>query len=330
LIVIISPINWSDTIDSSILQQGLFTVLEDKMKTLMALMVLTASATAQAATSQTAYGLKLGDWQVTAVSDGSAQVPLEKLMKNISPDSLHQRLAAAGEPSPTPTAINAFVIDTGKQRILVDTGAGSLMGKSSGLLVDNLRAAGIAPQSIDTILLTHIHADHSGGLQRDGRLLFPNATVWVDKKDVDFWLNPAHGDEVTEAERHTFEESRRSLALVQAAGKLRTFNAPAQLPEGIEAVAAPGHTPGSVMYRVTRGGKTLVFWGDIIHAAAVQFALPDAAIRFDVDSGQAVETRKRILEQIADEGDLVAAPHIAFPGVGHVVHQGSAFQWQPL
>ncbi len=298
------------------------------MKTLVVLMLLTVSAVAQAA--ETARSLELGDWRVTAVSDGSAQVPLEKLMKNISPASLRQRLAAAGEASPTPTAINAFVIDTGKQRILVDTGAGPLMGPDSGRLADNLRAAGIAPQSINTILLTHIHADHSGGLQRDGQLQFPNATVWVDKKDVDFWLDPTHGDLVTEAERHTFEESRLSLAPVQAAGKLRTFTAPARLVDGIEAVAAPGHTPGSVMYRVTRGGKTLVLWGDIIHAAAVQFALPDAAIRFDVDSRQAVKTRKRILEQVADEGDLVAAPHIAFPGLGHVVHQGSAFQWQPL
>ncbi|MTD42640.1 MBL fold metallo-hydrolase [Erwinia sp. CPCC 100877] len=300
------------------------------MKTLIALMILMISAAVQAAKAETAHSLKLGDWRVTAVSDGSAQVPLEKLMKNISPDRLRQRLAAAREPSPTPTAINAFVIDTGKRRILVDTGAGPLMGESSGHLVDNLRAAGITPQSITTILLTHIHADHSGGLQRDGKLLFPNATVWVDKKDVDFWLESAHGDPVAEAERHTFEESRRTLAPVQAAGKLRTFTAPVRLADGIEVAPAPGHTPGSVMYRVTHGGETLVLWGDIIHVAAVQFALPDAAIRFDVDSRQAVETRKRILEQMADEGVLVAAPHIAFPGLGHVVRKGQAFQWRPL
>lgn len=300
------------------------------MKTFIALIALALAATVQAAAPQKAWPIILGDWRVTAVSDGSALVPLEKLMSHIRPDSLRQRLAAAGEPSPTPTAINAFVIDTGRHRILVDTGAGPLMGLHSGLLVDNLRAAGITPQSIDTILLTHIHADHSGGLQRDGKLLLPNATVWVDNKDVDFWLNPAHSDQVTEAERHTFEESRQSLAPVQAAGRLRTFSAPARLVEGIEAVAAPGHTPGSVMYRVTRGGQTLVLWGDIIHAAAVQFALPEAAIRFDVDSGQAVATRKRVLKQMADEGDLVAAPHIAFPGLGHVVRQGGAFRWRPL
>lgn len=276
------------------------------------------------------YRMAMGDWQITAVSDGTVAVPFDKLLTNITPEQLQERMAQASLPVNAETSINAFVINTGKQLILVDAGAGQLFGDAGGHLPENLRAAGIDPATIDTVLLTHIHADHSGGVQRDGKPVFANATVRVDQRDVDFWLNPAHEKEVEEGQRHTFAESERSLRPVMDTGKLSPFRAPTQIIPGIEAIPAPGHTPGSVIYRVTHGGKTLMLWGDIIHAHPVQLPQPEVAIHFDVNQQQAVKTRENVLAQVAREGDWVAAAHIAFPGIGKVMKAENGYRWVPV
>ncbi|KIS42267.1 MBL fold metallo-hydrolase [Kosakonia radicincitans] len=276
------------------------------------------------------YRMAMGDWQITAVSDGTVAVPFDKLLTHISPATLQSQMAKANLAVQAETSINAFVINTGKQLILVDTGAGPLFGNAGGHLPDNLRAAGIDPDAIDTVLLTHIHADHSGGVQRDGKPVFRNATVRVDQRDVDFWLNPAHLKEVEESQRHTFAESERSLRPVIDAGKLSTFRAPTEIIPGIDAVPAPGHTPGSVIYRVTHGGKTLMLWGDIIHAHPVQLPDPDVAIHFDVNQQQAIATRQKVLAQVSREGDWIAAAHIAFPGIGKVIKADKGYRWVPI
>lgn len=305
---------------------------------LMALVGVTLNFSAQAAqpisTHQAQapgyYRMAMGDWQITAVSDGTVAVPFDKLLTHISPATLQAQMAKANLAVQAETSINAFVINTGKQLILVDTGAGPLFGDAGGHLPDNLRAAGIDPDAIDTVLLTHIHADHSGGVQRDGKPVFRNATVRVDQRDVDFWLNPAHLKEVEESQRHTFAESERSLRPVIDAGKLSTFRAPTEIIPGIDVVPAPGHTPGSVIYRVTHGGKTLMLWGDIIHAHPVQLPDPDVAIHFDVNQQQAIATRQKVLAQVAREGDWIAAAHIAFPGIGKVIKADKGYRWVPI
>lgn len=276
------------------------------------------------------YRMMLGDWQITAVSDGTVVVPLDKLLTNISPQRLGERLAQEAMKPAAETSINTFVINTGRQLILVDTGAGPLLGKAGGHLLDNLRAAGFPPEKIDLVLLTHIHGDHSGGVQLDGKPAFPNAKVRVEQKDIDWWLNPRNIDKVESSQRHTFAESERSMRPVISAGKLQAFNAPAVIMPGIEALPTGGHTPGSVVYRVSNGGQSMLFWGDIIHAKAVQLPDPKVAIHFDVDQKQAVATRERILKQVAKEGDWVAAAHIAFPGIGHVFAQGNGYRWVPV
>lgn len=276
------------------------------------------------------YRMALGDWQITAVSDGTVAVPFDKLLTPITPEKLKARMAQANLPVNAETSINAFVINTGQQLILVDAGAGPLFGDAGGHLPENLRAAGIDPQAIDTVLLTHIHADHSGGVQREGKPVFPNATVRVDQRDVDFWLNPAHQRDVEEGQRHTFAESERSLRPVIDAGKLSPFHAPVQIMPGIDAIPAAGHTPGSVIYRVSHAGKTLLLWGDIIHAHPVQLPQPEVAIHFDVNRQQAVATRENVLAQAAREGDWIAAAHIAFPGLGKVMKAEEGYRWVPI
>ncbi|MGK9172020.1 MBL fold metallo-hydrolase [Yokenella regensburgei] len=273
------------------------------------------------------YRMMLGKMRITAVSDGTVTIPLTTLLMNISADKLRQAMADEAMTPQAETSINAYVIDDGKTRILVDTGAGDLFGQNGGHLLENLEAAGYPPQSIDAVLLTHIHADHSGGVSRSGKPAFPNAQVYVDKRDADFWLTPANVNKVGASEAHTFAQSEQTLRPVINAGRLKTFLAPATLFSGIQAESTAGHTPGSVLYRVESEGQTMVLWGDIIHAKAVQLPDPDVAIHFDVNSQQAIATRKRVLKQAADEGYWVAAAHISFPGFGHVKREGKGYRW---
>ncbi|WP_346827324.1 MBL fold metallo-hydrolase [Serratia inhibens] len=273
------------------------------------------------------YRMPLGKFTVTAVSDGTVTIPLDTLLTHVSSQVLKQRMAEEAMTPQAETSINTFVIDTGKQRVLVDTGAGPLFGKAGGHLLANLRAAGYPAETIDAVLLTHVHGDHSGGVSLNGKPAFPNAQVYVDKKDVDFWLNPANIGRVEDSQKHTFKESAEALNPVIAAGKLKTFTAPLTVVAGIRALPAPGHTPGSVVYRVESEGQALVLWGDIIHAKAVQMPDPEVAIHFDVNQQQAVQTRERILAQVAREGDWVAAAHISFPGLGHVKAEGKGYRW---
>lgn len=295
-------------------------------------LLMTTAAVQAADTTQQApgyYRMTLGKLTVTAVSDGTVTIPLDQLLVPIDKETLQRRMAEDAMTPQAETSLNTFVIDDGKQRVLVDTGAGQLFGNNGGHLLENLRAAGYPADSINAVLLTHVHGDHSGGVSQQGKPTFPNADVYVDKRDPDFWLNDANQSKVEESQRHTFKESADALNPLIAAGKLKTFSAPARLPLGIQAQAAYGHTPGSVTYRVESEGQTLVLWGDIIHAKAVQMPEPQVAIHFDVDRRQAIATRERILAQAAKEGFWVAAAHISFPGLGHVQREGSGYRWVP-
>ncbi|MEB6337456.1 MBL fold metallo-hydrolase [Serratia rhizosphaerae] len=304
-----------------------------KQHLVLAAGLLMTTAAAQAADTQRQapgyYRMTLGKLTVTAVSDGTVTIPLDQLLVPIDKETLQRRMAEDAMTPQAETSLNTFVIDDGKQRVLVDTGAGQLFGNHGGHLLENLRAAGYPADSINAVLLTHVHGDHSGGVSQQGKPTFPNADVYVDKRDPDFWLNDANQSKVEEGQRHTFKESADALNPLIAAGKLKTFSAPARLPLGIQAQAAYGHTPGSVTYRVESEGQTLVLWGDIIHAKAVQMPEPRVAIHFDVDRRQAIATRERILAQAAKEGFWVAAAHIAFPGLGHVQRQGNGYRWVP-
>ncbi|AVJ17710.1 MBL fold metallo-hydrolase [Serratia sp. MYb239] len=295
--------------------------------------LLMTTAAVQAADTQRQapgyYRMALGKLTVTAVSDGTVTIPLDQLLVPIDKETLQRRMAEDAMTPQAETSLNTFVIDDGKQRVLVDTGAGQLFGNNGGHLLENLRAAGYPADSINAVLLTHVHGDHSGGVSQQGKPTFPNADVYVDKRDPDFWLNDANQSKVEEGQRHTFKESADALNPLIAAGKLKTFSAPARLPLGIQAQAAYGHTPGSVTYRIESEGQTLVLWGDIIHAKAVQMPEPQVAIHFDVDRRQAIATRERILAQAAKEGFWVAAAHISFPGLGHVQRQGNGYRWVP-
>lgn len=277
------------------------------------------------------YRLRLGDFTVTALSDGTVPLPVGQLLTNTTPAEVKRLLAREFLQEPLEISINAYLIDTGTRRVLVDTGAGALFGPlNGGRLLASLRAAGYEPTQIDAVLLTHIHGDHSGGLVNGQQLAFPNAVVYVDQRDVDLWLNPVNRARAAARHQHSFAEAEATVRPVLAAGKLKPFAGNTELWPGIRTVASPGHTPGHSFFIAESRGQQLVFWGDALHVTPVQFAKPAIAMNFDVDSPAAVKQRQQALTAAARQGYWVAAAHISFPGIGHVRTNGTGYDWVPV
>ena len=297
-----------------------------------ALVAAPALATAPMAhtTAPGYYRMMLGDFEVTALSDGTSPMPVQQLLTGITPAQTEQALKAAFQPLPYEMNFNAFLVNTGSRLVLFDTGAGHLLGKDLGELAARIRACGYRPEQVDDIYITHMHPDHIGGLSEQGRRVFPNAVVHANRHDADFWLSEAQRDKAPAAQREFFDDAMAALKPYIQAGRFKTFSDDAQLAPGIRAVPLAGHTPGHTAYLVESKGRKMLVWGDVIHVPAVQFAQPQVAIHFDIDSPEAVAARERILAEAARNGYLVAGAHLSFPGLGHLRKDGSGYRWIPV
>jgi len=277
------------------------------------------------------YRVMLGDFEVTALSDGTVALPVDKLLTGTTAAKTQKALARSFLKAPLDTSVNGYLVNTGTKLVLIDTGAAGLFGPTLGNLVTNLKAAGYQPEQVDEIYITHMHADHVGGLMTaDKQLAFPNATVRADQHDADFWLSQANLDKAPADMKGFFQGAMASLNPYVAAGKFKTFDGDTELVPGVKAVAARGHTPGHSIYKVESQGQTLVLWGDLMHVAAVQFPEPGVTIQFDSDSKNAALQRKRAYAEAAKRGYLVGSAHISFPGLGHLRAQGKGYEWVPV
>jgi glyoxylase-like metal-dependent hydrolase (beta-lactamase superfamily II) len=278
------------------------------------------------------YRLALGQFEVTALFDGALELDT-KLLKNTTANDLQHLLSRlfVGNPK-MQTAVNAYLINTGEHLVLVDTGAAKLFGPSLGYVLQNMKAAGYAPEQIDTVIITHLHGDHIGGLNdANGVALFPKARILVSQADNDFWLSQKIADSAPQEVQPFFKMARDSAAPYLASGQWATFTEGSVLVPGIQAVKAYGHTPGHTAYAVSSEGQQLLIWGDLVHAHAVQFAKPGVSIEFDIDQKQAIATRRSILKAMAASKSLVAGMHLPFPGIGHVRADGKGtYSWVPV
>ena len=278
------------------------------------------------------YRVQLGQFEVTALYDGSIELDV-KLLRNIGAGELQRLLSRmfVGNPG-MQTAVNAYLVNTGDHLVLVDAGAGKLFGPSLGHIVQNMKAAGYDPTQVDTILITHLHGDHMGGLNdANGEPVFPKARVLVPQADHDFWLSPEVADKAPSVLQPFFKMARDSAAPYLARGQWHTFTEASVLVPGIRAVRANGHTPGHTAFAVESEGQKLLVWGDLVHAHAVQFARPGVSIEFDIDQKLAIATRRGIMKKMADSASLVAGMHLPFPGIGHVRTDGKErYVWVPV
>ena len=276
------------------------------------------------------YRMMLGDFEVTALSDGTVKLPVRDLLTNIKPAAVDAALAKSYLTNPLETSVNAYLVNTGEKLVLIDTGAAGLFGPTLGNLITNLKAAGYQPEQVDEIYITHMHADHVGGLMAGDKMVFPNAVVRAEKHDADFWLNQANMDKAADADKSFFKGAMASVNPYVKAGKFKSFEGNTDLVTGIKASVTRGHTPGHSLYVVESKGQKLVLWGDLMHVASVQFDNPSVTIKFDSDSKNAAVQRKKAYAEAAKQGYLVASAHISFPGIGRLRAAGKGYTWLPV
>lgn len=277
------------------------------------------------------YRMKIGMIDVIALTDGTIGVDFLALLTNTKPGEVESLLAREYvKPTAVEASMNAYLIQLDNKLILVDTGAGELLGPKLDKLPDSLRSIGIQPEQITDILLTHIHPDHSGGLTVGGRRVFPNATVHVNKLELDYWTNKSLGEKAPEPTKTFFQQADQTVTPYIKSGQVKTFDGEVELFPGLRTVAGYGHTPGQTYYVLESNGEKLAFWGDTVHVQDVQFADPSVTVKFDVDPKAAAAQRKLAFADAAKNGYLVALDHVYFPGVGHVQKEGDHFRWIPV
>lgn len=276
------------------------------------------------------YSMQLGDFQVIALSDGTIPLNLNGLLHESQKGEVQHLLHQNYLDTTVETSITAYLVRANNQLILIDAGSGSFLGPTLGKLKKNLIAAGFHPEDVSVILLTHLHADHVGGLIDGDKIAFPNATIYVSKPEAEFWLTSSNKKTANKRAQPFFDPAQAAMMPYQKAGKVKVYDPGTQLFPGILSANSPGHTPGHSCYVLESKGQKLVFWGDVIHAGAVQFADPSVTIDFDVDLSAAADMRHKAFEEAVKNGYWIAAPHLSFPGLGHLRADARHYQWLPV
>lgn len=277
------------------------------------------------------YRQQVGEVQVVALSDGTVPAEAQRLLKGIAPEAIAQRLAQSFQTDPVELSINAFLIVASERRILVDTGGGPYLGDHlGGQLLQSLARLGIRPEQIDDILITHAHPDHVGGLTSAGQRVFPRATVHLSREDAAFFLAQERPKGAPVRDPSYFQPALQSLTPYQEAGRLQTFGDGDQVLPGITASLAPGHTPGHSLYRLVSAGQSITFIGDLVHVTAVQLPLPRVTIEYDLDQPAAAAQRLKRFEALAMARELIAGPHIPFPGLGYLNRRDQGYEFVPV
>jgi glyoxylase-like metal-dependent hydrolase (beta-lactamase superfamily II) len=273
------------------------------------------------------YHRRIGDIVVTAISDGYLDGTLD-VMRNVDLTKAEQALRDAFRPARR-TSVNAFLIHSKGRLALVDTGSGNYLQPSAGFVQRNLAAAGIDPKSIDTVLLTHMHPDHSAGLtdMTSGQLLFPNAELAMHENEPAHWFDDGEMAKADErSQKLYFLAGREQVAPYK--NRTRLFRQGEVFP-GVTAVPSLGHTPGHTAFLVASGNDQLMIWGDTVHVTEVQTAIPEAGMAFDADLAAAAAARKRMFDRVASDGVLIAGMHVHFPSFSRLRRKGNAYELLP-
>lgn len=269
---------------------------------------------------------EVGDGTVTAIYDGELELGGE-LFSGISDEEIANCLAEIGQKDgPVRGSLNAYIYQTPDKTILIDSGGKAAM-PGTGKLLDGMSQAGFLPDDIDTVLCTHLHPDHIGGLTEDGEAVFKNADLKVHQNELEFWSNAENRAKAPEMFQVFFDLATGVLAAY--GDRLSTFDGETEIAAGVQTVPLPGHTPGHTGFQIGDGDDGLLIWGDIVHVQAFQMPHPKASIAFDLNSDMAVKTREAMLERAVGDKLRIAGMHLAHPGVGHVVRRGDGYWFEP-
>ncbi len=267
---------------------------------------------------------EFGEFSVFPLLDGPLPTALDKI-----PDPEHRALAQelieqVGSDALTMNVF-AFLICGPSGKLLIDAGGGKLKGGQLGQVPQQLSALGISCVEIDAIFMTHLHVDHFGGLfDRDGTV-FPNAEIVVFREEAQFWLDTPVAD-LPQRARRSVDAVRECMSLYQ--GRIRIAEA-GEVVRQLRAVPAQGHSPGHCCWQLETGDRSLLAWGDLIHISHIHLPAPHIAFEYDLDPAEALASRRRILDRVADDGIVVAGAHLPSPGIGLIVRQGAAYAFRP-
>ena len=267
---------------------------------------------------------KFGTSEVIAITDGATELESE-LFPNADSNRIGRLLSAAGK-SGIETNFNLYLVEHNGSKILVDCGAGVEFGPVAGNLMEGLTEAGVSTDDIDTIIFTHLHADHIGGsFGPDGKAAFPKAEIVMSKQELAYWSGLGGNDDLDENVAAWLALSKKLLSAYE--GRIRTVEAGGGIADGIKFVSLIGHTPGHQGVEFESEGESLVLIGDLMVAQDMQLPEPDIQCNFDVDKDMAAETRKNMLEELASSRKLCSGSHFLRPAIGHIEQAGGGYRF---
>jgi glyoxylase-like metal-dependent hydrolase (beta-lactamase superfamily II) len=274
---------------------------------------------------------KVGAIEIAIVSDGVLNVPLSFTLPETPVAEVAAVFKAHGLPEAgAPAQTNAVLVKTGSERVLIDAGSGPSFQPTAGKLQENLEAAGIAPDSVTKVVFTHCHADHLWGAIDDfgDGDRFPNARYVISAAEWDFWIDPDTASKVPDALKGMALGTARILRKIES--KIERRKAGDTVAPGLTYMATPGHTPGHMAVLIDNGGQRLIVGGDVLTNIATSFARPDWRVGSDFDRDQGIATRRRLLDQLANDKVPLVGFHLAWPGYGAVERAGSVYRFIPL
>jgi glyoxylase-like metal-dependent hydrolase (beta-lactamase superfamily II) len=273
---------------------------------------------------------RFGDWLISTVSDGYVDSP-PGAMPGLTQDEVDALMIAAQGTAPIRTSVNMFALRGHGKTYLFDAGSGTTMGPSCGRLPETLEVAGIAPEDVDAIFLTHVHPDHSNGLTSDeGEALFPKAIVIAHEQEISHWFDDAAMAVATERSKTRYFAAAR-FRLKPYLDRVRTFADGEEILLGITGILCPGHTPGHASYRISsgQGGPDLLIWGDTVHIPEIQVPRPEITMLYDSEPPMAAASRNMIFELVLRDSLLVAGMHVHFPGFARMARVDGQYRLLP-
>lgn len=273
------------------------------------------------------YSAPLGQYRITALLDGVAPLGRGFFFGSDEIDPVLQQVGLG--PDAVPAPISAFLLQSEDRTILIDAGLGEqeTFGPGFGGVTPGLAAAGVAPEDIDLVILTHAHPDHLGGLIRGGEVVFKNAELAVGEVEAGFWTDEGMMAQAPDEAKGLFQLAQTVL---NAYGTSVTRIADGgEAAPGLSMMLSPGHSPGHSIVRIDGGDRQLLMIADTLHSADVHTALPDVGFGFDSDPVQAAASRRRVFDMVSADKMLVAGSHIHFPGFGRILRDGEAYRYVP-
>jgi len=307
--------------------------------TLTPFSALTARAAVPPAGAQAPgfYRYRVGAYECTSINDGARSFPMpDKWVTNVPKEEALAAAEAAYMPKGMVTVpFNPQLINTGSKLILIDCGNGIAAFEptkgAAGRTLQNLAAAGVDPKSIDVVLMSHLHPDHTNGIRAlDGSMAFPNAEIMVPAKDWEFWMSDENAAKAQSNEmmKNYFANVKKIYAGIES--KVTKYDWGKEVAPGITSIEAPGHTPGHTAFAVASGNSKILIQSDVTNIPEFFLRNPDWHVAYDVDGALAQETRHKFYDMASAEKAMVVGFHFTFPSIGHVEKDGSKYRLVPV